>query len=186
MGDFLYGVAGHVYIAVNSEMPHLVKIGMTTRDPRTRASEIHGSGGVAMPGQTVAVFAILVPDALGVEKHVHCALAAYRHSETEWFTCTLEQAQRALYDAAPDAFTREVEIRTRIEQEEAAEAEAARFAEDQRQREAARREAEREAQITRDAAESTRRRNSLERNLLIVSCVLLVAMLVFVLAQRAP
>lgn len=66
------GEAGWIYVLVNSSMPDLVKVGRTSRDPRTRAQELSGVTGVPTP--FVVAYEKLVPDSVSVEEYVHVRL----------------------------------------------------------------------------------------------------------------
>ncbi|MEO3474091.1 GIY-YIG nuclease family protein [Roseomonas sp. CAU 1739] len=98
---------GYVYIIQNSRMRGVLKIGFTTKSPVLRATDIHGFGGVAMPGKTVVIFELFVPDARAVEKEVHSRLSSYRQKgsaggrrvRTEWFSCSIDIARECILEA---------------------------------------------------------------------------------------
>jgi hypothetical protein len=86
------GKAGYVYILTNeSYRANYLKIGLTTHDPRTRASEISSPTGVATP--FAVAFCEAVPDCHEAEKLVHRMLAKHRvNSDREFFEVELDQA----------------------------------------------------------------------------------------------
>jgi len=81
---------GYVYILFNSAMPHLVKVGQTTRDPSQRAREIGGTG---VPVDFAVAYEERVQDCVEVERQVHRALAPYRYNpKREFFRLPLKDA----------------------------------------------------------------------------------------------
>ncbi|MGG5819348.1 GIY-YIG nuclease family protein [Falsiroseomonas sp. HW251] len=83
-------MTGLVYVARNSRLRGLLKIGMTKRDDaQTRASDY----GVQLPGSTSIVFSMKAENPLAAERCVHAALDARGLRDNgEWFRCSLEQA----------------------------------------------------------------------------------------------
>lgn len=62
------GQPGFVYVLSNPAMPGLLKIGMTTKSPVTRAEELSTTG---VPAPFEVEFAIYVPDAAEMERDIH-------------------------------------------------------------------------------------------------------------------
>lgn len=87
---------GYLYILKNEHIPHLVKIGFTERDPKTRAAELSGNTGV--PGNFKIVFSWLVADAPDVETRIHLELATHRRTG-EFFELTPEKARASVANA---------------------------------------------------------------------------------------
>lgn len=99
--------AGHVYAMVNPSIPGKVKVGMTTRDPATRARELHTTG-TPLPFEVVGAWP--VSDVVAAETAAHQVLSSFRVSgDREWFRIEPAQAV-ALIEArllpAPDAVRR--------------------------------------------------------------------------------
>ena len=85
---------GHVYIMVNSAMPGILKIGMTTRSPQERAAELFTTG---VPQKWKVHFSVFVPDCQAVENLVHRDLRLHRGNlSREFFTIGLAEAQTAI------------------------------------------------------------------------------------------
>lgn len=63
---------GYVYVLVNSSLPGLVKVGMTTRLPSERVEELSGPTGVPTP--FIVAFEQLFQDCDRAEAYVHAAL----------------------------------------------------------------------------------------------------------------
>ena len=76
---------GFIYVLVNSSMPDLVKVGLTTRKPCDRAIELSGVTGVPTP--FIVVYETQVNDCSAAEKFVHELLSTkgYRVSEAREF-----------------------------------------------------------------------------------------------------
>jgi len=88
---------GYVYALINPSMPNLVKVGKTTRDPRTRLSELSSATGVATPFQLVH-FAYF-EDCDFAEEQVHSLLdgSGYRdNSRREFFSAPLFEVIRII------------------------------------------------------------------------------------------
>lgn len=101
---------GHVYILVNTSMPGLIKIGLTTRDPETRAKELSRSTGVPTPFEVA--YSRWVPDCVEVEKAVHAELDQYRvGANREFFQMPVAQAKKAIEVIAKRYEPREVKYR---------------------------------------------------------------------------
>ncbi len=77
--------AGHIYILINASMQGLVKIGMTSRTPDERASEI--SKGTGVPSPFVVAYSEEVPDCVTAESAIHSRLAAHRVGKDREFFC---------------------------------------------------------------------------------------------------
>jgi hypothetical protein len=89
---------GYVYLLVNLSMPDLVKIGQTTRDPRTRAQELGSVPGVPTP--FTLVFDVQVGDPPAAEQYVHSRFAGMRVSRgREFFRVSPSEAVRVLLEA---------------------------------------------------------------------------------------
>ena len=81
---------GYVYIMTNEHIPNLIKIGMTTRTPEERSSELSSTG---LPGRWSVEYSIFVPNCEKIEKKVHKALGEFRLSEDrEFFTIEIPAA----------------------------------------------------------------------------------------------
>lgn len=90
--------AGWVYILTNQAMPKLVKIGLTRKDPRIRASDLYTTG-VPQPFKVYAKLKVSNPEA--VEAKLHKRFNRYRvNHNREFFTVKPATAHRALYEAA--------------------------------------------------------------------------------------
>lgn len=97
---------GWVYILTNPAMPGVAKIGFTLGDPRERARELSTPTGVAVAFRLM--YAVEVPDAHGVEMHVHRQLEALRVSPNrEFFRCSVELAKQRLDECAGGRVRRE-------------------------------------------------------------------------------
>jgi hypothetical protein len=82
---------GYIYVLLNYSMPGLFKIGLTSRSPRDRVSQLSSATGV--PSPFVLAYDILVPDAARAERQIHEALSArgYRIAENrEFFEAPLD------------------------------------------------------------------------------------------------
>ncbi|WP_339820725.1 GIY-YIG nuclease family protein [Paenibacillus sp. FSL R7-0216] len=74
---------GYVYVLYNQSFPDLVKIGMTTRDPENRVTELSGATGVPTP--FVLLYKKYYADCHLAEKLVHEHLAKKRLNENREF-----------------------------------------------------------------------------------------------------
>ena len=76
---------GFIYVLVNSSMPDLVKVGLTTRKPSDRASELSGVTGVPTP--FIVVYETEVNNCIEAEKFVHemLTIKGYRVSDAREF-----------------------------------------------------------------------------------------------------
>ncbi len=96
---------GFVYVLSNRSMPGMVKIGKTTRDPRTRAGELFASG---VPTPFVIEATIETPDINETELTVHRLLSANRvNKKREFFHVSVSEAVHALrraVDEGPGTF----------------------------------------------------------------------------------
>lgn len=72
---------GWVYVIINDDMPGLLKVGYSMKDPVLRAKELASTG---VPGEYCVKYAILTHSPFVLEKKVHKALKAY-HYNKEWF-----------------------------------------------------------------------------------------------------
>ncbi|MBA85238.1 MAG: hypothetical protein CML60_10465 [Rhodobacteraceae bacterium] len=85
---------GWLYVLTNPAMPGLCKIGMTTRTPEERATELHDTGS---PAPYAVAAAWPVDDVRAAERDAHAALARYRVSyQREWFRVSVPAAIAAL------------------------------------------------------------------------------------------
>lgn len=96
---------GFVYVLSNRSMPGMVKIGKTTRDPRTRAGELFASG---VPTPFIIEATIETPDVAETELTVHRLLGANRvNRKREFFHVSVSEAVNALsraVDVGPGTF----------------------------------------------------------------------------------
>lgn len=93
--------AGYIYVLSNRSMPGMVKIGKTTRDPRTRAGELYASG---VPTPFIIEATIETPDVDLTERAVHTLLSASRVSKKrEFFHASISEAVDALQAATRQA-----------------------------------------------------------------------------------
>ena len=85
---------GYVYILTNEAMPGLVKIGKTTRDPASRALELHQTG---VPFPFTVALSVFAPDCHELERAVHADLNDCRvRPDREFFRCDFHTADRSL------------------------------------------------------------------------------------------
>lgn len=90
--------AGFVYVLSNRSMPGMVKIGKTTRDPRTRAGELFASG---VPTPFVIEATVETSNINDTETSVHRLLSARRvNKKREFFHVSIPEAVNALKQAA--------------------------------------------------------------------------------------
>ncbi|MFQ5732261.1 MAG: GIY-YIG nuclease family protein [Planctomycetaceae bacterium] len=97
------GKQGFVYILTNPAMnPDFLKIGMTTRTPEQRASEISNGTGVVCAFQVA--YEEPVDDCHAIERILHERLARYRmQTNREFFCLPLKDAIRIVRELAnPD------------------------------------------------------------------------------------
>jgi len=91
-------VGGYVYVLSNKSMPHLVKIGFSTRDVESRIAELNASTSIPEPFNLEASFPVERPTEQ--EAAVHSKLAQYRHSENrEFFRLQVSEAVAAVKQA---------------------------------------------------------------------------------------
>lgn len=86
--------AGFVYILTNEFMPGIVKVGMTTRSPALRASEISSSTGVPAPFVVARYFEY--SDAMAREGQFHRRHSGARLQGREFFKMSVEEAIESL------------------------------------------------------------------------------------------
>jgi hypothetical protein len=92
--------SGFVYVLSNRSMPGMVKIGKTTRDPRTRAGELFASG---VPTPFIIEATIETPNIDETELSVHRLLAANRvNKKREFFHVSVPEAVNALRRAVEE------------------------------------------------------------------------------------
>lgn len=84
--------SGYIYILVNpSYRDHLIKIGLTTREPEERAKEL--SRKTSVPSEFVVAYQKHVHDCSAVETIIHKYLDQYRTNERrEFFKISVEKA----------------------------------------------------------------------------------------------
>ena len=87
---------GWVYIITNKAMPDLLKVGFSTKDPESRANELHTTG---VPHRFVVEYDALVNDPYVVEQKAHKFLKVH-HESKEWFRCDISTAVIAIREAA--------------------------------------------------------------------------------------
>ena len=88
---------GHIYILINPSIEGLVKIGKTTRDPKSRAKELSQATGVATP--FYVAFSIEVADCHSAEEYVYAVLehnGFNRSPNREFFEMPLQKAIEVL------------------------------------------------------------------------------------------
>lgn len=91
-------MAGWVYILSNPEMPELLKIGFTERDPLSRAKEISQDTGV--PSEFIVDYQVYSSRPYELERKVHELLHEYRlNNNREFFRCTHASAIEAIKQA---------------------------------------------------------------------------------------
>ena len=91
---------GWVYILTNPGLPGVVKIGQTTRDTRTRSTELLREYGTVYPFVVASRHA--VSDCVAVEAAAHLLLDRCRLPASELFRCDVATAQKAVLAAAGD------------------------------------------------------------------------------------
>jgi tetratricopeptide (TPR) repeat protein len=92
--------AGFLYVLINASMPDVVKVGMTERDPESRARELSGVTGVPTP--FVVVYQEFFDDCSAAEEYVHALLegSGYRvATNREFFSAPTRVAIQALIQA---------------------------------------------------------------------------------------
>ena len=67
--------SGYIYIASNSAMPELVKIGMTSKSPKQRVAELFNT---SVPVPFVLEYSCKVHNRYAVEEYLHTAFNAKR------------------------------------------------------------------------------------------------------------
>ena len=93
------------YILTNPALPGMVKIGLTTRNPRDRAAELASSSGVPLP--FAVAWARAVTDCATVERAVHRMLDDKRVSgKREFFRVDVGTARQVIEAAAGSALGR--------------------------------------------------------------------------------
>lgn len=93
---------GFIYVLVNSSMPDLVKVGLTTRKPSDRASELSGVTGVPTP--FIVVYETEVNDCVDAEKFVHemLTIKGYRVSDArEFFRAPVQDVIKVIMQLPP-------------------------------------------------------------------------------------
>ncbi len=92
--------SGYIYILINPGLSkNLLKIGMTTRTPEERATELSKDTGV--PGDFFVAYEESVPDCQYAERIIHKRLSSYRYNQgMEFFKLPLKQAVTVLTEVA--------------------------------------------------------------------------------------
>jgi hypothetical protein len=86
---------GFVYIILNPDFPHLIKIGRS-KNPEKRIKELQGTG---VPKPYIRIYDEIVSDAAKVENRLHKRFAEYRDTNNrEFFRIPVREAIRALQD----------------------------------------------------------------------------------------
>jgi hypothetical protein len=89
---------GWVYIITTKSMPHLVKVGFSTKDPELRAAELNNTGN---PYPYEVVYDVLVNEPRDVEQIAHGLLKNKGvHENKEWFNCSIDIAVEAIKQAS--------------------------------------------------------------------------------------
>lgn len=87
--------AGWIYILSTRELPHVLKIGMTTRTVEQRAQEINGATGIAVPFGVRRFWRVTDPQK--AEKLVHAHLLEFRlRNDREFFRLEFPAAAKML------------------------------------------------------------------------------------------
>ncbi|GAB6140106.1 hypothetical protein JCM14076_08350 [Methylosoma difficile] len=87
---------GWVYIITTKSMPHLIKVGFSTKDPSARALELNNTGN---PYPYKVEYDVLVNEPKNIERLSHNILKDF-HENKEWFNCPIETAILAIREAA--------------------------------------------------------------------------------------
>jgi hypothetical protein len=74
---------GFIYFLRNPSMPGLIKIGMTTKNPRERMRDLSRATACPQPFELIAFFD--VTDAVYAEREIHRELDGYRVNENREF-----------------------------------------------------------------------------------------------------
>jgi hypothetical protein len=90
---------GWVYVIKHPEMPAVVKVGFSMKDPKLRAQAFKGTG---MPFSHIVEYDVLVNRPRDLERRVHNRLGRFR-ADKEWFRCSVEWAVQAIRDSAGNA-----------------------------------------------------------------------------------
>ena len=77
-------------------MPNLLKVGFSTKDPESRAYELHTT---EVPHRYIVEYDALVNEPRDVEQKAHVLLKTY-HEDKEWFRCDIKTAIIAIRQAA--------------------------------------------------------------------------------------
>ncbi len=89
---------GWVYIITTKSMPHLVKVGFSTKDPELRAAELNNTGN---PYPYEVAYDVLVNEPRDVEQIAHGLLKNKGvHENKEWFNCSIDIAVEAIKKAS--------------------------------------------------------------------------------------
>lgn len=87
---------GYVYIASNPSIPGLLKIGMTSKDPRERVKQLFTTS-VPTPFVLQRVYHVNNTNASGMEARIHRHLSRYRvNSRREFFRIEPDEAHKKI------------------------------------------------------------------------------------------
>jgi hypothetical protein len=90
-------MSGWIYAFETPSMPHIVKLGATSRDPLERLNEANACGTWRPPEPYIVAWAANVDAPFLVERRIHAALADRRiHPRREFFRVTPDEARAAL------------------------------------------------------------------------------------------
>lgn len=93
-----FGVSmeGFIYVLINKSVPHLVKIGRTSRDTDTRAAEL--SRGTGVPGKWERFHDWSVKESAQIEQRIFKSLRPFRDNKNkEFFKLSPEDAKNKIY-----------------------------------------------------------------------------------------
>lgn len=88
---------GWVYVISNRSIEGSIKVGFSTKDPKSRANDL----GTGSPTPYVVEYEALVENPKKIEKDAHIILAQYNHGK-EWFKCSIDIAISAIRSACKE------------------------------------------------------------------------------------
>lgn len=100
-------VSGYVYVLSNESLPGVLKVGMTSRDPFTRAMELRTTG---VPTPFRVEFCLMTTRPAALEQALHHRFEPQRiHAGREFFRVSVREVVEAVYTLAewPDGVTGE-------------------------------------------------------------------------------
>lgn len=96
---------GFIYVLENESMPGIVKVGMTTRLPESRAAELYTTG---VPTPFTIAMAVEVSNVDVYERYAHAELSEYRISDSrEFFKVSTDYA---IYKLLPVLIDRDIAV----------------------------------------------------------------------------